>query len=156
MPSHARLQRSLWFLLFAVVLLNASPARTREAASGTGLAGTWAGDITTSVSYSTVPLVLMLRDADGTITGTGGPSVHDQSPLTDVRVVAGRLACTLEARPALRFVFDLGMADGRLTGTVDATDHDQHWRGAVRLDREPAATTSLAITEGHRPASRTR
>lgn len=152
MPSHARLQH-VWLtvLLLSFTASASSPPLAigrALAAPRSGLAGSWAGDITTTVAYSPFPLLLVIRDSEDGPVGTGGPSSREQYPLQDLRFQDGRLRCALETKQELRFTFDLVLSDRRLEGTADAVDRGHSWRGRVTLDRETIETAAARRTGG--------
>ena len=86
------------------------------------VAGTWQGTIATEMARETtggtVPAFMVLRQSDGRITGTAGPSEDMQFQIRNGSLEGERL--TVEASPkegsVLRFV--LTLKDGTIEGEV--------------------------------------
>ncbi len=89
-------------------------------ASAADISGVWSGAFRASNSEHDVPQLFTLKQADGRITGTGGPDSSEQYPLLHGQFANGHLR--FEVMSTLRdFVYDLTETKNELRGTVVIT-----------------------------------
>ena len=119
--------------LLACLMLVALPA-----ASAPGLAGRWTGEMKLPNVFSPLPLHIVLTSLDGSLSGTGGPGPATQYPLEDFRADGASLHATLRVpgEEGDTFVFDLGLAEDRLSGKVTFRNRHGEWEGTATLTRE--------------------
>ena len=121
---------SLLVVLASVVGLT---AQDKASAPPVSVAGNWAGDIKTAVSYSPIVITFSFGQKPEGVTGFAWPG-KGQVPITNVKRDGGKLAFDVSG-DNVTYHFTLTVGAERLEGDVSANDHGHTWTGKAILDR---------------------
>src|SRR5262249_54214910 len=105
-------------------------------ASGADVTGTWSGTMSLKQGdhESSQRCHMVLKQTDGTVTGTAGPDANRQSPISDGRIEGGKGIFVLSMGPR-SMAFELVPGTDQMEGQVKMGTGSEAAVGTVTLKR---------------------